>query len=246
MFSFNPQSRFKRVVSLMAIGVIVPLAGFFVGSQSGGGDENLAQAAKGSKSNAEGTFVVRGGPGGEEFVSDLAAKLGVSEDALQEALEALRPGKPKKVKRIVHQKELAAALGVTTDELKAALKKLRESGDMPPRMTHRVDGPGGPGGPGERGLSVRGPDGPPPGGPGGPGRPGGPDSSEHAKKLAEALGISQATVEAAFKKLGDAHKAEHEARHTKFATDLAAKLGLDADKVKAALEELRPKPPTEK
>lgn len=229
MFTFNPQTRFKRIASLLAIGAAVPAFAFFVGSQSGGGDASLATAASKAGNSQNGDR--RGGPMEGQFLTDLATKLGVEEADLKAALESARPAtKPKRKSRAAHQKELATALGVTTAELRAAMKKLRASGDLPAPPKGERSGPRGHGGPG--GPGMRGPGGPPP-----------EANADFAEALADALGIDTAKVTAAFEQQRAAHEAEHAAHRKEFAQKIADKLGISVDKVSEALEALKPPKP---
>jgi AraC-like DNA-binding protein len=196
-----------------------------------------------------------GGPGGP-VLDGLADKLGVSEDKLRTALEDVA-----KEHRDDFATQLANALGVDRAKIEAAFDKLR--GQRP----SRPDGPRRPGafaaalakqlgiseakvraaiesgrdhhmdpadlakqlGVSEQKLhdafhaimdKLR---------PRGPGRPGFPG-------LANALGVTRAQLDAAFQKL----RATQDKLRDEFATELAAKLGIDAQKVQDALQDIRP------
>ncbi len=238
--------RFKRIVALAAVGVAIPVFAFFVGSQSGGGDLSIAQAAKSSQAqNGNG----RGGPpqrnpfDNDQFVEDLAAKLGVTTDALQNALDEALPTPPTRkemrAKKEAELTKLADAMGVSTADLKAAMKMIDPRGGPHGRGHQRGNQRGNQGdrgsGPGPGGQNSRRPHGPK----GGPGAKGGPPAKVQ-QKLADELNIDVSKVKAAFKQARADHEAEKQARQEKFAADLATALGIDASKVTDALEQMRP------
>jgi len=75
------------------------------------------------------------------------------------------------------------------------------------------------------------------------GEPVKPNELKLVAALASGLNIDRATVQAAFDKLHAARKAEHDARESAMYAALAAKLGVAADAVKAALVANRPPKP---
>jgi hypothetical protein len=219
-------TRLKRALMLAAVGIAIPLLAFFVGSQSGGGELSVAQAASssGQSSKAGGP----GGPGGhhnpfdnDEFVEELASALGVDADTLQNALDDTLPTPPTRkemrAKRAAEQQKLADAIGVSVTDLKAALKEIAPKGGR-----GRGHGKGGHGNAGAANHTAM--------------------ERRMARKLAKALDVDVAKVRAALKQAREDREAEMEARHEKFITDLAAALNLDADKVEDALDEVRPAP----
>ena len=176
-------------------------AGFAIGSQSGGGSAD----ARGGDRPADDRIVhLRGGPPGFE---SLAERLGVSEEKLRDALDALRPtGDPGEQLAAA----LARSLGIEQAKVEAALTKLRS---QHARRHEAREERSGPPGPGRRGCVVRALHG-----------PGGPLGGD----LARELGVDA-------DKLRDALDAFHQARHDEFAQRLADRLGIDVDKVKEAL-----------
>lgn len=219
-------TRLKRALMLAAVGIAIPLLAFFVGSQSGGGDLSVANAASSGQSSQQGGH---GGPGGphnpfdnEEFVDELAQALGVDVDTLQNALDDTMPApltrKEMRAKRAAELQKLADAIGVSVTDLKAALKEIAPNG-RPGRGGHGKGGPGGGNAANHTAMERR-----------------------MARKLAKALDVDVAKVRAALKQAREDREAEMEARHEKFIADLAAALNLDADKVEDALDEVRPAP----
>lgn len=224
--------RFKRAAALAAVGVAIPVLAFFVGSQSGGGDLSIAQAAKASQAqNGYGGGPPRNPFDNDEFVEELAAELGVTTDALQNALDDALPTPPTRkemrAKRAAELTKLAEAMGVSVADLKAALKQVA------PRGGRRGNsGNGQRGGQGDRGQASHrakrrhGQAGVPP--------------ARVQRKLARILGIDVSKVKAAFEQARDDREAEMKARHEKFISDLATALGIDASDVEDALEAMRP------
>jgi hypothetical protein len=74
-------------------------------------------------------------------------------------------------------------------------------------------------------------------------RPAKPDDSALVTALASGLNLEQSAVQVALAKVQAAHQAEHEARDAARYAALAKTLGVDAAKVKAAFEAVRPAPP---
>jgi hypothetical protein len=71
---------------------------------------------------------------------------------------------------------------------------------------------------------------------GGPGHPPGGPGQQFSKDLADALGTTQAKVEAALKKVRDKYEKQAKAQRDEFAQKLADKLGIDVSKVKKAFD----------
>ena len=192
----------------LAGGVALASAGFAIGSQSGDGS---ADARGGDRPARDRVIHFRAGPPG---FGSLADRLGVSEQKLGEALEALRPkGDP--------GDELAAALakslGVEQAKVEAALTRLHARHERRHGVRHERSGPSGPG---RRGHVMPAPH----PGPGGPHGPAGPLGDE----LARELGVDA-------EELHDALAAFHDAKRDEFAEKLADRLGIDVDKVEEAL-----------
>ena len=115
----------KSTALVLSGAVALSFTAYAIGSQSGSGDAG-AQSASSKSSSSSTTARPRfrrggfGGPGhgGRGFfgpaLDDLAAKLGVSTTALQNALRDARDDLPRPAdRRDEHLSELAAALGVT-------------------------------------------------------------------------------------------------------------------------------------
>jgi hypothetical protein len=149
----------------------------------------------------------------------LATQLGVTGPALRAALQELRP--QRQAARAEHVSELAQALGISEAKVTAALEKLRAQR--------------------REGRDARGPE--------GPGRahgPCGPGARAHrVAALAKALGLDEADVRSALRSLAPKRRQEIRQRRDAFATALAAKLKLDPDKVKAALDDFAAQRPFE-
>ena len=272
----------KSTALVLSGAVALSFTAYAIGSQTGSGNAGAQSASATSSSSSSSSTAPRptfrrggfggrhGGPGFGPALDDLAAKLGVSTSALQEAFEDARQSLPRPPeRRDDHLKELADALGVTEaklrdaigtvrpdrgerhDELAAALGK--ELGISAAKVRAALEKPHDQGrpGPGDRGdrkadlakaLGVT------------------EAKLEQAFQnlrgnfrgqreerkddrgadLAKALGISQAKVDAAFEKLRAAHEAEHQKMRDALAASLAKSLNLDEAKVKAALDDFAP------
>ncbi len=70
-----------------------------------------------------------------------------------------------------------------------------------------------------------------------------PDRTALVKALASGLGVEESAVTSALDAIDKAHEADETARRAAHAAALAKELGLDADKVAAALERYAPKGP---
>lgn len=152
------------------------------------------------------------------FAAALAAKLGVTAEQVQAALEALRPD-PASTTRPDPSRfpaKLAEQLGKSEAEVKAALDALRAEGNVRgPGMRH---GPGG-----------HGPDGDGPHGPGSP---------EALNALAAKLGVTAEQLKAAFDAIRPAAGTRPDP--SQLPAKLAEQLGKSEADVKAALDAVRP------
>jgi biotin operon repressor len=261
-------TRGKQTIALALTGAVALASGAYaLGTQADDGNAAAAKtpqdqpgfAAFGHRGGPGGPGFghgFRGGPGGPRF-DGLADRLGVSEDKLRAALEDIA-----KTRRDDFAATLAAALGIDRAKVEAAFDKLRPKRPDHPRApeafaaalakqlglttakvraaleNHR----GRPTSPDqlakELGVSeeklrdafhaVM-----------GKLRPHGPGGRPGFDGLAKALGVTQQQLDDAFAKL----RADHEKLEDEFASELAKRLGLDASKVKEALEESRPFPP---
>src|SRR4051812_39273485 len=124
-------TRTKKLAILLGVGVVLSSGAYALGTQSGDGGA-LASGSNASASGAapaKGAAVVvsgRGGPGRPGFrrgagLDDLATKLGVSETALRDALEAVRDAKTPAQRRTELTQALATALGKPVDQVTSAL-----------------------------------------------------------------------------------------------------------------------------
>lgn len=193
-----------------------------------------------STSASSGTTPSQRAHGGPRLdTAALAAKLGVSESALTAALEEVRSelGAPSTDERAAEVKAIADALGVETSVVEGVLAKQgvggprgdRPTGTTPPKAsdatstTPRGDRGGKRGKHGKRGKQSR---------------------TGVIAALVKATGKSTSEVKAALEAGRKVHEEQHAARDAAFAKALAAKLGLEQSAVKAALDALRPAPPT--
>lgn len=161
----------------------------------------------------------------DDFATELANALGIDRAKVEAAFDKLRPKRPDRP-HVRRPGALAAALakelGISTAKVRAALRSHRGHPGDPADLAKEL-------GVTEEKLRdafhaimdrIR---------PRGPGRPG-------FTGLAKALGVTQAQLDAAFEKL----RANHEQARDRFAAELAAKLGIDAQKVQDALDDMRP------
>jgi biotin operon repressor len=150
------------------------------------------------------------------FAAALAAKLGVTSEQVQSALEAIRPAPGTRPDRAGFPKALGDKLGKTEAEVKAALDALRAEGVVHgPGMGHGPDGDHhGPGG-------HRGPRGP-----------------EFVAALSAKLGVSETDLKAALDSLRPAPGTRPD--RSAFPKALADKLGKTEAEVKSALASVRP------
>ena len=185
----------------------------------GAGGLGIAQsatAAKDSTSNSARPDGKRGGgPMSTASLAAIAKTLGVTSAQLKASLDASKAAKPTgaKPKGDGRATELASALGVDAAKVKAILDANRPA--KPAAGTRPAKGE----------------------------RPARPDQSKLITALATGLSLDEATVKAAFDKLGAARKANHTARATAMHAAVAKELGLSAGAVKAAFEANRPAKP---
>jgi uncharacterized protein YidB (DUF937 family) len=196
--------------------VVVAFAGYSVGSQA---DDGVA-TGKGSSSGQNVKFAGRGHGG--PMLQDLAGRLGVDRQKLEDALADIRAQQqpPATDPRERLAAGLADKLGIDQVKVEKALAaqrpERRERGrgkraDKTAALAKVKPGAGGQG----HGVHVRG--GPP------------------AAGLAKALGVDEAKLQAALEALKKEQEPAREKRRDEFAQQLADRLGIDVDKVKAAL-----------
>jgi Clp amino terminal domain, pathogenicity island component len=215
------KTRTKKLATLLTAGVALSSGAYALGSQAGGGGA-LASSAGASGANATNAAVTRGGGpgarglrrGGGPGLDALATKLGVTPTALQDALKAMRDEKTPAQRRAELTQALATALGKPVDQVTAAVNSV-----LPDR---------------------------------GPGRPGGADKArgDFAAALAKALAVDPAKVQAGLDKarrdFGNGPRdrdrnGRRGARLDTLVNDIASATGVDAAKVRAALQTLRPR-----
>jgi hypothetical protein len=255
----------KQTTALALVGAVALASGAYaLGSQAGDGSAAAAKTGTQSAPPYGGPRPGRGfghPPGERPDLSGLATKLGVSQDALQKALEALRADRPDPAdRRDQMAQELADALGIPVAKVNQAFDKLMPKRDqrkddfaaalakqlglstakvqsaLDAQRDHRGD-------PAAlaKALGVT----PaklqaafaavrPDRGPRGDHR--GPDTAALAKQL----GVTEAKLQAAFDKLRAAHEADETKLRDQFAQKLADKLNLDVTKVKGALADFAP------
>jgi hypothetical protein len=217
-------TRTKKLATLLAVAVVLTSGAYALGSQAGGGG---ALASSSGSANASGNAAVgassvstSGGPGhgvrGGRFrfgFDNLAQKLGVSTTALQNALKAIRDEKTPDQRKTEAIQAFAAALGKPVDQVTSAVDSV-----LPDR---------------------------------GPGKAG-DHRGDFAAALAKALGVDQAKVQAGLDKarqdLGKdrpdrngGRRFDRGAFENTVVNDIASATGVDAAKVRSALQGLRPK-----
>lgn len=210
----------------------VALGGYSIGSQANDG------VATGQSSGSPPKVKFAGRGAGAPMLDDLAGRLGVDRQKLEDALAAIRG---KQQPRVTKPRDdfvaaLAAKLGIDQAKVEKALEARRP--ERPGRPGERHDKMRPQGGErhfhgGERHFRTG------PGGPAKPGRPGGPAGPDIAG-LAKDLGVDEAKLQAALDELRKDEEPALEAKRNEFAKQLADQLGIDVAKVKAAL----PDPPT--
>ncbi len=217
-------TRTKKLATLLAVAVVLTSGAYALGSQAGGGG---ALASSSGSANASGSTAVgasnastsggpgrgvRGGPGRFGFDS-LAQKLGVSTTALQNALKAIRDEKTPDQRKTEAIQAFATALGKPVDQVTSAVNSV-----LPDH---------------------------------GPGRPA-DHGGDFAAALAKSLGVDQAKVQAGLDKarqdLGKdrpdhngGRRFQRGAFENTVVNDIASATGVDAAKVRSALQGLRPK-----
>ena len=217
-------TRTKTLATLLAVAVVLTSGAYALGSQAGGGGAlaSSSGSANASGSTAAGASNVStsGGPGrgvrGDRFrfgFDNLAQKLGVSTTALQHALKAIRDEKTPDQRKTDAIQAFAAALGKPVDQVTSAVNSV-----LPDR---------------------------------GPGKAG-DHRGDFAAALAKALGVDQAKVQAGLDKarqdLGKdrpdrngGRRFDRGAFENTVVNDIASATGVDAAKVRSALQGLRPK-----
>ncbi|HEX8206529.1 MAG TPA: Clp protease N-terminal domain-containing protein [Solirubrobacteraceae bacterium] len=243
------RDRRRTTALVLAGGVALAGTGFAIGSQSGGGTAAAVDRQSTAADSRPADFDGRGGPGrhgpGGPGLASLAGDLGVTEEKLREALDALRPsGDPDH-----HEAELAAALakslGVDEAKITAALEKLRAAHDQEHQQRENAfadalaEELGIEASKARSVLASLRPDrdrdrsGPP------PRRP-------SLSTLARRLGVSRAKLRAALREVAPDGPGHHgpggpggpgdRGGPGDFAADLAKELGVDADRIEEALE----------
>jgi len=219
-------TRTKTLATLLAVAVVLTSGAYALGSQAGGGG---ALASSSGSANASGTTAAgasnvstSGGPGARGFrggrdfragFDQLAQKLGVSTTALQHALKAIRDEKTPDQRKTDAIQAFAAALGKPVDQVTSAVNSV-----LPDR---------------------------------GPGKAG-DHRGDFAAALAKALGVDQTKVQAGLDKarqdLGKdrpdrngGRRFDRGAFENTVVNDIASATGVDAAKVRSALQSLRPK-----
>ena len=175
------------------------------------------QSTNGSTAGTTRPAPPRGGPGLTSAQLDaIAAKLGVTSTQLQAALAANRPARPSGRGPGGRGDGMAAELATALGADATKVAAILEAG----RPARPAAGTA-------------------------PQRPaaGRPDNSALVAALASGLGLDESAVKAALDKLAAAHEAEHQARDNARYTALAKTLGVDAEKVAAAFEAVRPAKP---
>ena len=211
---------------MLAGAVALAGTGFAIGSQAGGGS---AEAARAGDRSADGRgFGRHGGPG----LGSLAQELGVSEERLREALDAVRPSHDRDDKHAELAAALATSLGVDEAKVTEALEGLQDArhdafadelaqalGIEASKARSVLD-------------SLR-PD-------RSADRSGDRPRRPSLATLARRLGVTQAELRAALREAGPPRhgRGNHGpgGRHGDLAADLARALGVEAAKVEDALE----------
>jgi hypothetical protein len=130
------KTRTKKLATLLTVGVVLSSGAYALGSQAGdGGALASSSAGPGTSGANNGTnvAVTRGGQrgargfgrrGGDFGLDALATKLGVTPDALQTALKAIRDEKTPAQRRAELTRALATALGKPVDQVTAAVNSV--------------------------------------------------------------------------------------------------------------------------
>lgn len=243
----------KTTTAVALTGAVAAISGAYaLGTQVRDGSAEARDAASTSTSTTTSgsTTAARTTAGRPDPGQELAQRLGVSQDALRKALDALRakgagpgaggPGRD----HAADDQALADALGVTPARLRAALQKLHDAHEQEElsalakalgvdvaKLHSALDA-----------LRPQGARGAPPAGAppaGGPRRDHrGPDGL--AAALAKKLGLGPAAVRRALRSVHPDRGARHRGgREDDLVAGLAKELGLDPAEVKAALAKLR-------
>lgn len=201
------------------------------------GVSGLAAEARTTSSGSGSAAAERGHGGPRLDTAALAAKLGVSESALTAALEEVRTELSAAAtdERAAEAEAIADALGVETSVVTSVLAKQGVGGprgDRPTGTTPRATA-------GDATSTT-----PRPARGKGGKRGGKPNRTGVIAALVKATGKSKSEVKAALEAGRKVHEAQHAEREAAFAKALAAKLGLEESTVKAAVDALRPVPPS--
>jgi hypothetical protein len=186
----------------------------------GAGAISTANAASSSSDRRSGSRPAQSaarpdGPMAAAHLQAIARKLGVTMAQLKAALAATRPAKPVRGERPDRGTGPAGDLATALGVDVAQIQRILDANRFAkPAAGVRENG-----------------------------RPGERRDSRLAAALASGLKIDRATVQAAFDKLHAARKSERNARESAMYAALAAKLGVSADAVKAALVANRPPKP---
>jgi hypothetical protein len=187
-------------------------AAYSIGTQA---DSGVASGAGPKARLVAGPGPGPGRPAGP-MLQDLADRLGVDRQKLEDAMAAIRGQQqpPAGGPRDDFAAELAAKLGIDQAKVEQVLD------------AHRPKPPEPPAGPGRRTGGA-------PHFRTGRGGPGGPDIAG----LAKDLGVDESKLKTALDELRKQHEGDFKARRDEFAKQLADRLGIDVEKVKAALPE---------
>jgi hypothetical protein len=209
-------TRTKKLATLLAVGVVLSLGAYALGTQAGDGGalasgSNASATGSGSSSGAAAKVSDRRGGGRPGFrrggfgLDNLATKLGVSRTALENALKAIRDEKTPAQRRTELTQALATALGKPVDQVTSALDSVLP--DKPGRDRVRGD---------------------------------------FAADLAKALGVDAAKVQAGLDKArkdfrnGNGDRRGLRRSLDAVVNDIASATGVDAAKVRSALQSLHP------
>jgi hypothetical protein len=210
-------TRTKKLATLLAVGVVLSLGAYALGTQAGDGGalasgSNASASGSGASSGAAAKVSDRRGGGGRPGfrrggfgLDNLATKLGVSRTALENALKSIRDEKTPAQRRTELTQALATALGKPVDQVTSALDSVLP--DKPGRDRVRGD---------------------------------------FAADLAKALGVDAAKVQAGLDKArkdfrnGNGDRRGLRRSLDAVVDDIASATGVDAAKVRSALQSLRP------
>jgi DNA-binding MarR family transcriptional regulator len=137
----------RKTTGLALVGAVaVAFGAYSLGSQTGGGSAGASGTPGSGATAAKGTqathFGRRGGGRFGNDLSGLATKLGVTEDQLRTALQAVRQQlKPDQDRRQRLASELGAALNLPADQVTAALQKVLPARGAPGKGPGPRNGP---------------------------------------------------------------------------------------------------------